>query len=496
MQKGTLFADDFLREGILATPDWQAFELSEFQAIETKLKRILDPFEIGAHHNEADTEERVIYKVLGALGWDGLILRRNAMAEKGKEDIPDALLLPDKEALAHADKTKRPAEKFRHGLVICESKKWELGLDSGRGDQVPSTQMLRYLTRADVMSDGRVLWGVLTNGRVWRLYWQRAKSRSEQFVELDLGGLLGVKGYRPDLFAPDTDAAQHLLKVFVLMFRREAFLPTRDKGRTFHEVALEEGRLWEARVAKDLSALTFDEIFPGFIRAIASAAPAAPLAEVRRSALTLLYRLLFVLYAEDRDLLPKRDRRYEDYGFFKPIRIEVAKQLDDGKAFSAKAAPVWEHLCTLFRLIDGGDDDIGLPPYNGGLFDRKAHKLLDGIEIPDSILVPLLDKLSRTQTDRKLINYRDLSVQQLGSIYERLLEYEPVRDDGNIDIRLNPFARKGSGSYYTPDELVGLIIDQTVGPLVHERREAFHAKAKALKSVRKPLAERMDELRR
>ena len=104
------------------------------------------------------------------------------------------------------------------------------------------------------------------------------------------------------------------------MFRREAFLPTRDKGRTFHEVALEEGKLWEARVAKDLSALTFDEIFPGFIRAIASAAPAAPLAEVRRSALTLLYRLLFVLYAEDRDLLPKRDRRYEDYGFFKPIR--------------------------------------------------------------------------------------------------------------------------------------------------------------------------------
>ena len=85
---------------------------------------------------------------------------------------------------------------------------------------------------------------------------------------------------------------------------------------------------------------------------------------------------------------------------------------------------------------------------------------------------------------------------ELGSIYERLLEYEPVRDDGNIDIRLNPFARKGSGSYYTPDELVGLIIDQTVGPLVHERREAFHAKAKALKSVRKPLAERMDELRR
>jgi hypothetical protein len=66
-------------------------------------------------------------------------------------------------------------------------------------------------------------------------------------------------------------------------------------------------------------------------------------------------------------------------------------------------------------------------------------------------------------------------VQQLGS-YERLLEYEPVRDGDRIVVRLSPFARKGSGSYYTPDELVALIIDQTVGPLVRERQEAFRAK--------------------
>jgi hypothetical protein len=493
MQNGTLFTEDFLREGVQQTPDWQEFKDADLKTVESALKSIIAPFEAGASHNEADTEERIIYKVLAALGWDGLVLRRNTMATKGKEDIPDGLLLPDNSALALADKAKKPADKFRHGIVICESKKWKSGLDSGQGEHVPSTQMLRYLTRADAMSDGKILWGILTNGRTWRLYWQKAKSRSEQFVEFDLGALLGIKGYKPDLFAPDAEQALHLLRVFVLMFRREAFLPTRDKGRTFHEVALDEGRRWEARVAKSLSELTFNDIFPGFLSALAAANAKASLPDIRQAALTLLYRLLFILYAEDRDLLPRRDKRYEDYGLFKGVRQDVAAKVDGGATFSTKGAHYWNHCRTLFGLIDEGDAGIGLPPYNGGLFERESHELLDGAEIPDAVFAPLLDKLSRT-TDGKFINYRDLSVQQLGSIYERLLEYEPVRSGEKIEVRLNPFARKGSGSYYTPDELVALIVDQAVGALVRERRVAFQEKANALKSARKPTAERLSEL--
>ncbi len=83
----------------------------------------------------------------------------------------------------------------------------------------------------------------------------------------------------------------------------------------------------------------------------------------------------------------------------------------------------------------------------------------------------VIDALSfeRTADGRKYINYRDLSVQQLGSIYERLLEHEVIREGAEIVIRPNIFARKGSGSYYTPDDLVRLIIRETIGPLVAER---------------------------
>ena len=97
---------------------------------------------------------------------------------------------------------------------------------------------------------------------------------------------------------------------------------------------------------------------------------------------------------------------------------------------------------------------------------------------------------------RRYINYRDLSVQQLGSIYERLLEHEIVRDAGEIVVRPNVFARKGSGSYYTPDELVGLILEETLGPLVRSRLDAFAAEAARLRRSRRPARHKLDALKR
>ena len=93
------------------------------------------------------------------------------------------------------------------------------------------------------------------------------------------------------------------------------------------------------------------------------------------------------------------------------------------------------------------------------------------------MLAPVIDKLSfeRQAGDRRYINYRDLTVQQLGSIYERLLEHEVVREDGAIVVRPNAFARKNSGSYYTPDELVTLILEKTLEPLFEDAIAGFAA---------------------
>ena len=89
---------------------------------------------------------------------------------------------------------------------------------------------------------------------------------------------------------------------------------------------------------------------------------------------------------------------------------------------------------------------MGLPPYNGGLFHDGPGSLLPRLTLPDGVLVPLVDAMSRQGSDGltpRWINYRDLSVQHLGGIYERLLERDPIPDgQGRLTLRPNPFARK------------------------------------------------------
>ncbi|MDE0080413.1 MAG: hypothetical protein OXO50_23035, partial [Caldilineaceae bacterium] len=150
------------------------------------------------------------------------------------------------------------------------------------------------------------------------------------------------------------------------------------------------------------------------------------------------------------------------------------------------------------RQIDKGDPTIGLPPYNGGLFAQQAAPLLEQVRLSDAVLAPIIHNLSHTEGEsgRRFVNYRDMTVQQLGSIYERLLEREPVRTPaGEIVVRPNSYARKDSGSFYTPQPLVDLIVERTLTPLLEERKAAFHAKAAALQSDTRAKADRIADLR-
>ena len=358
--------------------------------------------------------------------------------------------------------------------------------------------MLRYLRRVDDLTSGGLRWGILTNGARWRLYYQGARSVSEQFFEIDLAAVLDLPGHNDDLFALSQFERRHGLKLFVLFFRREAFLPGEADSRTLHQRALDEGRFHQERVAANLSDLVFGRVFPGLARAIADEAPDAPLGEVRDAALVVLYRLLFILFAEDRDLLPVRDARYDDYGLRDKVRGDVGRRKDRGDTFSEAAARYWSAIDDLCRVIEVGDPSIGLPPYNGGLFDRERAPLLGQVRLGDRVMADVIDALSfeAGPEGRRYINNRDLSVQQLGSIYERLLEHEVVCDAGEIVVRPNVFARKGSGSYYTPDDLVGLILEETIGPLARSHLDAFAAEAARLRRSRRPARHRLEALKR
>lgn len=490
---GSLFTTDYLVEAVTITPAYAAVDVT---ALRARLAGIAAAFPKNSRTNESQTEDDFIWPVLASLGWTESLRQQN-LTVSGRDDVPDGLLFADAAAKAAANAHGDQWKRYEHGLAVVESKRWARPLDraSGRDEATaPSTQMLRYLRRIDDLTSGRLRWGVLTNGTKWRLYWAGARSVSEEFLEVDLGRVLALEDSN-DLFASDA-VRDHWLRVFAVMFSRNAFVKDGADSRSFHERARAAAAFYEERVAASLSKLVFEQVFPSLATAIANAAPHAPLQNVREASLVLLYRLLFLLYAEDRDLLPVSDRRYDDYAL-RPLRIDVGKRLSEGDALSASASRIWSHIADLSRIVDKGDPSVGIPPYNGGLFATDGPSLLESVRIPDSVMAPALDALSyeRSSGERRYINYRDLSVQQLGSIYERLLEFEIVRDEvGSLVIRPNLFARKNSGSYYTPDELVGLILDETLEPLISERLDAFRATLLNLTSEQ-PEDQRRRELR-
>ena len=499
--QGTLFSSDFLTESIARLSDWSAIVDAELDALTVRLREVFARFPISQLPNESQTEDDLIWPILAAIGWTESLRQQN-LTPKGREDVPDGLLFKDAAAKAQANLTGEEWRRYEFGLAIVESKRWSRPLDrrSGRrGEETaPSTQMLRYLRRVEDLATGKLRWGMLTNGGRWRLYYQGARSVAEQFFEINLTTILGIEDHDGGLFALTDAERRHWLRVFLLVFRRESFLGTPSDARTFHQRALEEGRFYEERVAANLSNLVFGEVFPQLASAIAAAAPDAPLQEVRDSALILLYRLLFILYAEDRDLLPIRDSRYNDYGLRDKVRGDIGQRKDRNDTFSDTAARYWSVLDDLCRAIDTGDTSIGLPPYNGGLFERDRTSILTRVRLNDAVMANVIDALSfeSAPEGRRYINYRDLSVQQLGSIYERLLEHEVIRDGLGVAIRPNVFARKGSGSYYTPDDLVRLIIHETIDPLISQRIDAFRVTAEQQATSTKPENERLGILKR
>ena len=456
--QGSLFAQDLLDRSIADFPEWGAYDERDLAAFENEVPSLFERFPTDGKPNETQTEDDLIWPVLRLLGWTESLQQQNLSA-KGRKDVPDGLLFADAAVKDRANSLTEEWKRYEHGRAIVEAKRWNLPLDRGDANKAaPSTQMLRYLRRADDLAKGKLRWGILTNGARWRLYYAGARSVAEQFCEIDLMRTLDL---------PSSERG-HYLKVFALIFGRAAFLPGED-GRTLHQRILDEGRFYEERVATSLSEV-IDQVFPQLADAIFKAAPAASLSEIRNAALTLFYRLLFILYAEDRDLLPVRDAAYDDYSL-RRVRDDVGKRKEQGDVFSNTVARYWSAIRDLCRIIDEGDASIGLPPYNGGLFDQKHTSLLSNIRLSDQVVANVIYALSfdTSSESRGYINYRNLSVEQLGSIYERLLELELVQKEGGIDVRLNVFARKGSGSYYTPDALVSLIIKETVGPLVEER---------------------------
>ena len=180
--QGSLFANEFLRDAVTRLDDWREIGDSVVATFNASVRNAFDSFPIVGSPNESQTEDDVIWPVLGQLGWTASLRQQNLSAH-GREDVPDGLLFRDTASKDHANGFPEEWKRYEFGLAVVESKRWLRPLDrrSGRRgeENAPSTQRLRYLRRVDDQSTGKLRWGILTNGARWRLYYQGARSVSE-----------------------------------------------------------------------------------------------------------------------------------------------------------------------------------------------------------------------------------------------------------------------------------------------------------------------------
>lgn len=251
----------------------------------------------------------------------------------------------------------------------------------------------------------------------------------------------------------------------------------------------------------------YEEVVDQLVRGVHSAASEANVdprpseQELYRATLVLLFRLLFLLYAEDRDLLPMGNAEYASNSITRKVvsAAEIARTA--GRRFDEHATSLWASLRQIFDAVATGNADWGVPPYDGGLFaDEEGLDagLLRRIELPNAVLGPALVALGwdeGPEGESGKIDFGDLGVRHLGTIYEGLLSYEVAfatqnlrvdrRAEGEpyvaagpgeqIDvpvgaphIRSPQGGRKATGSYYTPVFAVDRLIDKALRPAIEE----------------------------
>ena len=467
----SLWSDELLERLLVEQPEYQELTnnpapLREFQEAVTPL---LAKYAQQGQPNEAVTREEVILPLLRVLGWSETTTEQSITPA----DTPDRMLFADETAHALADRSEAPVLQ---AIGLVESKPWRRGLDArgsgSRPGETAAEQIQRYLLSAHVDSERQVRWAILTNGAQWRLYSAEARPRTRHW-HVDLTELLALN-VQASMFAdPENGETEHGIRTAYLLLRRDSWVPGDGARQSFLDRLLAEGARTEVALAQNLSKVIFDHIYRDLVRTFWTQQPTAQPGEIGQAALTFLYRLLFVFYAEDRAMLPTEEPGYKPNSLRHSLRDPIAEQFAAGD-FSTTFTNFWNRVAQLMRALDQGDLSVGIHPYNGGLFAAYRHSLLDRVALSDAELAPIIQALSHYEN--RYISYRDLSIQQLGSIYERLLEYVPTRDaNGQIDVILQPYARKDTGSYYTPQELVDIVVERTLEPLIDDRIETFLA---------------------
>ncbi|HHQ48947.1 MAG TPA: SAM-dependent DNA methyltransferase, partial [Acidobacteria bacterium] len=326
----------------------------------------------------------------------------------------------------------------------------------------PHSLLQQFLNRSDDH-----LWGVVSNGLKLRILRDSVSLTRQAYVEFDLEAL-----FNGEVF-PD----------FILLYR--VAHASRFSGERPEECLLER---WIA-AARDEGIRALDQLRDGvetalttlgtgFLRhpenrALRQAVEAGGLGarDLYRYLLRLVYRLLFLFVAEDRDLLlvpgtpPEARDRYLRFYSTARLRDLASRPVTPGNT------DLWEGLVALMRVLgrDEGEARLGLPGLGSFLWATDSIGPLVDADLANEDLLAAIRGLSYVSEDGALrrIDFANLGAEELGSVYESLLELHPSIEDRAFVLGAGAGSeRKTTGSYYTPTELISELLDSALDPVL------------------------------
>jgi hypothetical protein len=345
----------------------------------------------------------------------------------------------------------------------------------------PHDEMQKFL---NVSKDHK--WGIVTNGISFRILRDFFHTTTKGYVEFDIENIMRERSYSD-------------FRAFYRMAHASRFRRNGDNGNYPLELFYKQsvtagvkvGQNLKNNVKKAIEVFGNGFLTPELTRQMIDDEKFC--GEYYSEILRVIYRLLFLLYAEQRAMLPTRNSLFiDEYSITRLREIsEKYKGKDDHY-------DLWEGLMVTFRMLAQGCDPLDVFAYNGSLFDNSDIPTIRDQKITNYDLLEAVRCLTLVEEGHvlKRINYLDLGVEEIGSIYENLLDYtprvlsSPIEIDGTI-VPGNKFfldprgsARKTTGSYYTDKRLVDELIKSALKPVAEKKLEECDDKEIAILSLK------------
>jgi len=421
--------------------------------------------------DEAQLEDKWIRPILKRLGWTYEVQDR--MKKRGKTQIPDYSLFADEKSYIQGKSAKTDTAYFKHVLAVADAKAMGVNLDgTGRTNSNPSYQIIRY------MEDTGKTWGILTDGEYWRIYSLNSESKFSTYFEINIRKALAKRD-------------DERFKYFFNFFRKEAFLSKGPSSQSFLDVVYKSGEQYAKEVETQLRHRAFritQTISRGFATQYSDLTE-ENLNEIYQHSLYYLFRLMFILNAEAKGIFDVNDLSDFFPSSLRSLALDLKKDFEIGRKWSAQNKS-YQHISELMALLEKGDKSIGVFTLGSEVFSSGSKDYFKRHSIPDSALNPAIVELACAYDeggDLKFIDYKRLSPDHLGSLFEGLLDYKLVRaterlvDDGK---KIRPWkelteqkklklkdaliekgelflengsgSRKDTGSYYTLSDFLDL----------------------------------------